>query len=102
MVERVDDSTEDIESKHFILVPSFILIIEDVVHLQPEVEIFGNAEFCTGIQVKCCSTLEIGKGAIPDMLFVLRSVPGPEVCFYPQVLQHLPAQRCIESIAASW
>ena len=52
LIERIYNSSKDIEPKHLVLVPAFIPVVHDIVHLQPDVEVLIDSEFRACIQVE--------------------------------------------------
>ena len=93
MVERKYDSADKVEPIDWILVPPLVLLIENIIELSPCIEIPGDLEFKTGIQIESTSSLTVpgrllatashADGSQLSMegepgTFVMLSRPGPE------------------------
>jgi hypothetical protein len=50
--ERKYDATEDIKPVHRVLVPPFVFLIKKIIHLYPQVQLTGDPELDTCIQVE--------------------------------------------------
>lgn len=52
LVKRIGDAPYNIKPECLVLIPALVAVIQDVIHLKPEIKAPGNAEFSPCIKVK--------------------------------------------------
>ena len=90
-IKRKHNAAQYIESVNGILVPAFVFIVEDIVHLEPQVQRPGYFKFNTGIYVHARLPFEI---TVPGSNFAaIRSAAITiQITFQKKILEQLPAQ----------
>ena len=81
LIKWVGYAAQQIKAEDLILMPAFVAVIEDIIELNPKIEILINSELSARAEVKSGFTFE----GFPIFAQILRTIKCPKVTSQPQI-----------------